>query len=62
MLSDQDDVWLPDKAEKLLARMRELERERGADTPVLVHSDLAVVDEKLRDVYKRQMWWSWRRS
>jgi len=48
MLSDQDDVWLPDKAEKLLARMRELERERGADTPVLVHSDLAVVDEKLR--------------
>ena len=48
MLSDQDDVWLPGKAEKLLARMRELERERGADTPVLVHSDLAVVDEKLR--------------
>lgn len=50
LLSDQDDVWLPEKVEKLLARMRELERENGADTPVLVHSDLAVVDEKLRVV------------
>ena len=50
MLSDQDDVWMPQKAETLLARMQELEAGLKPGTPVLVHSDLVVVDESLRVV------------
>lgn len=67
MLSDQDDVWLPEKTGMLLARMRELERGSGAGSgnlagsvdssctqgafpPVLVHSDLKVVDQDLKEV------------
>ena len=50
MLSDQDDVWLPQKAEKLLMCMQELEAGLKPGTPALVHSDLAVVDENLRVV------------
>lgn len=47
MLSDQDDVWLPDKAGKLLRRMEEMEQALGRETPILVHSDLQVVDREL---------------
>ena len=47
MLCDQDDVWLPDKVEATLAAMRELERQHGTDSPLLVHSDLRVVAEDL---------------
>ncbi len=46
MFCDQDDVWLPQKIEKTLSLMRTAE---GNDrlTPVLVHSDLSVVDSNL---------------
>lgn len=47
MLSDQDDVWLPEKTQKLLLRMEEMERAAGRETPILVHSDLQVVDREL---------------
>lgn len=47
MFCDQDDVWLPDKIEILMAAMRRLEREYGRETPLLVHSDLAVVGPDL---------------
>lgn len=54
MLSDQDDVWLPRKAERLLGRMREMESGSPPSVqrprPVLIHSDLKVVDEKLREI------------
>lgn len=43
---DQDDVWEPDKLERMLARLRELEGD--AKAPSLVHHDLAVVDESLQ--------------
>ena len=43
MFCDQDDIWKPDKIKKTLAVMREAEEENG-DKPVLVHSDLVVVD------------------
>ncbi|MDY6309573.1 MAG: glycosyltransferase, partial [Oribacterium sp.] len=39
MLSDQDDVWKPEKAEKTLAMMKEMEAKYGKDTPLLVHCD-----------------------
>ncbi len=52
MFCDQDDVWLPDKIEITLAAMRELERQHGAETPLLVHTDLMVVDERLNRLGK----------
>lgn len=47
MLADQDDFWLPDKIEKTLAKMRELEAAHGADTPLLAYTDLKVAAEDL---------------
>lgn len=44
-LADQDDLWLPQKLEQALALMQQLERHHGAATPLLVHSDLELVDE-----------------
>ncbi len=46
MFCDQDDVWLPDKCEKTLAAMNDAEA-NDRDTPVLVHTDLRVVDRSL---------------
>jgi len=50
LLSDQDDVWDKDKIEKLVSHMRGLEAQHGAEKPLLVHSDLRVVDEQLRQI------------
>jgi hypothetical protein len=47
MFCDQDDVWLPHKIEVSLQSLLELERAHGKHTPLLVYSDLQVVDEKL---------------
>lgn len=45
-LCDQDDVWLPHRLSACRAAMERAEREAGAETPVLVHSDARVTDEK----------------
>jgi len=50
MFCDQDDVWLPDKVEVTFRKMHELEAAFGSDAPLLVHSDLRVVDQALRPV------------
>ncbi len=54
MLSDQDDVWLPDKVEKTLARMQADEaacRAAGeAHASILVHCDSRIVDRALREI------------
>jgi len=47
MFADQDDVWLPQKIEKTLNKMIELEKAYGKNTPILVHTDLKVVDKNL---------------
>lgn len=44
---DQDDVWVPGKMSRLLAEMARLEAAHGRGAPLLVHSDLRVVDEAL---------------
>ena len=44
MLCDQDDVWESNKIETELAAFQELERQHP-DIPLLVHSDLRVVDD-----------------
>ncbi len=43
MFCDQDDVWLPDKAQKTLDAMKITEGD-NTNVPVLVHTDLKVVD------------------
>lgn len=49
--ADQDDVWDPDKLSILLGAMCELEgRASGGHLPLLVHSDLTIVDESLKIV------------
>ncbi|ETP72727.1 glycosyl transferase [Lachnospiraceae bacterium JC7] len=50
MLSDQDDVWHPDKMEKTLMEMQALEVIYGKDKPVLVHCDSEVVDQELKAI------------
>lgn len=55
MFCDQDDVWHSDKVEKTLAAMKEAERKYGADTPILVHTDLRVVDAVLREISPSMM-------
>jgi len=52
MLCDQDDVWLPDKIEITLAKMLEMESEFGKNTPILVHTDLTVVNDRLKVISK----------
>ncbi|MGO3738692.1 MAG: glycosyltransferase family 2 protein [Marinomonas foliarum] len=46
MFCDQDDVWLPDKIEKTLHKMQASEGLHPS-LPVVVHTDLEVVDESL---------------
>ena len=48
MLSDQDDVWDSDKVRKTLALMKKTEKDH--DGPVLVHTDLRVVDSSLHEI------------
>ena len=43
-LSDQDDVWLPEKLKITLGALLEAGREHGEGTPLLAHTDLRVVD------------------
>lgn len=47
-LSDQDDLWIPEKIEKTLALIQKVETEKGKDNPILAHSDLRVVNEQLQ--------------
>lgn len=43
-LCDQDDVWLSKKLEILLSKMHKAESQYGKQTPILIHTDLRVVD------------------
>lgn len=46
-LADQDDVWHRDKLQQQVSRLRSEQQELAPHTPVLVHTDLSVVDEQL---------------
>ena len=48
MLCDQDDIWLPDKIEKSLKKIKHMEIKYGVNMPLLVHTDLCVVDNDLK--------------
>lgn len=47
MFCDHDDVWLPRKIEISLKRMHEIE-EKTSDKPIIVHTDMKVVDQHLK--------------
>lgn len=49
--ADQDDVWLPNKLARQVELMRSVTARRTSRTPVLVHSDLAVVDRDLQQIH-----------
>lgn len=51
-LCDQDDVWIDEKLELLVASCEKLERDVGTEMPCLVFSDLAVVDRDLKPIGK----------
>lgn len=48
--SDQDDIWHKNKLETCIKRLHELESEHGSNTPILIHSDLRVVDTQLHEM------------
>ena len=50
-LCDQDDVWLPHKLERAVARLA------GVDGPALYCARVAVVDELLRPLYLHELPW-----
>ena len=54
MFCDQDDVWLPDKIERTLKKMIEVEK-RQPDIPLLIHTDLSVVNSNL-EVISNSFW------
>ena len=47
MFADQDDVWLNHKIEKTFQKMEEMEKKYGSNKPLMVFSDLSVVDTQL---------------
>lgn len=55
MCCDQDDVWLPEKMEQTLEKMKTAEAFYPPETPILVHTDLTIVDENLNPV-AQSMW------
>lgn len=44
MFADQDDIWIPQKAENEFERLLQIERRETTLIPALVHSDLEVID------------------
>ena len=51
MFADQDDVWLPGKIKHALHVMHDAELAADKDTPLIVYSDLSVVDEQLQPIH-----------
>ncbi|MEN3034563.1 MAG: glycosyltransferase family 2 protein [Aquificaceae bacterium] len=45
---DQDDVWLETKIEDKLKKVKAIEEKLSKDSPILVHTDLLVGNEKLK--------------
>jgi glycosyltransferase involved in cell wall biosynthesis len=59
LFADIDDVWLPFKVDITLKLLKDAEGKIGADKPVYVLTDVAVVDEKLRLI--SESYWKFKR-
>lgn len=55
MFADQDDVWLKDKIAMTLTKIESAQAEKGKDKPIVAHTDLYVVDEKL-NILSNSLW------
>jgi glycosyltransferase involved in cell wall biosynthesis len=53
--ADQDDIWLPDKVSRTKLAMDQLQSRWGPKVPLLVFTDLQVVDDKLT-VLQQSFW------
>lgn len=51
MLMDQDDIWVADKIERQTALLRAEEDRFGPGVPILVHSDLELIDCEGRTIH-----------
>jgi glycosyltransferase involved in cell wall biosynthesis len=49
--ADQDDLWLPDKISRSMEAMQRLEQEHGETGPLLVFTDLRVVNDRLEPIH-----------
>lgn len=56
LFCDQDDVWKPDKVEKSVNAIKEMEAEHGKNHPVMAFTDLAVVDVHLNSIFESLMY------
>jgi len=59
MFCDHDDVWLPNKIEKSISQMLVIEK-MHLNSPIIVHSDLAVTDNHLNIIHSS--FWSFSRT
>lgn len=50
MFSDQDDIWLKTKIEISLNKIKMIEKKYSFSTPLLVHTNLEIVDENLNKI------------
>lgn len=50
MFADQDDIWHSNKVSISLGKVREFENRLGVETPILVHTDLRVVNDSLATI------------
>lgn len=50
MFCDQDDVWLPEKIKTSFDKILEIEKIHSSNTPIIVNTDLTIVDEHLETV------------
>lgn len=50
MFCDQDDVWIKDKIKITFQKMKEMENTNSPHCPILVHTDLIVVDRNLEKI------------
>ncbi len=55
LFCDQDDVWLSDKIQMLVDAIGKMEQQHGKNCPVLVHSDMTVVDKLLMPIHQSFM-------
>lgn len=51
MFCDHDDIWLPSKIEDSFFAIKKAEKDFGHLSPIIVHSDMIVVDEFLNEVH-----------